>query len=115
MFMSRARLSWRLLDVFLNMKTFRTRRLEASLSQWRADPTDYRRRIFRVHAASVTDTTEGFREQRWAHASTDDFAGAARRINVPRRRRKLPLHNTVLIYVRIGSVRFRPHADEEMP
>jgi hypothetical protein len=56
-----------------------------------------------------------FREQPQAYASIDDAAGAARRLNVTRHRRKLPPLNTVLIYVRIGSVSFRPDADEEMP
>jgi len=56
-----------------------------------------------------------FREQLRAYASIEDAAEAARRLNVTRQRRKLLPLNTVLIYVRFGSVSFRADADEEMP
>jgi hypothetical protein len=56
-----------------------------------------------------------FREQLRAFASMDDVAGAVRRLSVTRQRRKLLLFNTVLIYVRVGSVSFRPDADAKMP
>jgi transcriptional regulator with XRE-family HTH domain len=91
------------------------------IAEWRADPTDYlhyksRASDFtRAYRLGYHHDPGDFREQPQAYGSIDDAAGAARRLNVTRHRRKLPPLNTVLIYVRIGSVSFRPDADEEMP
>jgi transcriptional regulator with XRE-family HTH domain len=91
------------------------------IAESRVDPTDYLHHksrasdFVRAYRLGYYHYPGDFREQPQAYASIGDAAGAARRLNVTRHRRKLPPLDTVLIYVRIGSVSFRPDAEEEMP
>lgn len=91
------------------------------IAGWRADPTDYRlyksrvSDFARVYRLGYHDDPGDFRKQPRAYASIDDATGTARRLSVTRHRKKLAPLDTLLIYVRIGSVSFQPDADEEMP
>jgi hypothetical protein len=56
-----------------------------------------------------------FREQQRTYGSIDEAASIARTLNAPRQRKELPPLDTMLIYVRLGSVSFRPDPDQVTP
>ena len=87
------------------------------IAEWRADPTDhglYRSRpsdLARLYRLGYFHNPGDFRELQRAYDLMDQVTGAVRSLNVSRRERSLPPLNTICIYMRVGSIVFRP--DEE--
>ena len=74
---------------------------------YKSRPSDF----LRLYRLGYFHNPGDFRERPQAYGSMDKATSAARVLNVTRDRKGQPLLDTVLIYVRLGSVAFRP--DEE--
>ena len=87
------------------------------ITAWRADPTDlglYKSRpsdLTRLYRLGYFHDPGDFRELPQVYGQMDQATGAVRSLNASRQAKGLPLLNTICIYVRVGSVAFRP--DEE--
>jgi transcriptional regulator with XRE-family HTH domain len=88
---------------------------------WRHDPTDHG-----VYTSRASDFAQlyrlgcyqghgDFREHPTTFYLLDQATAAARTLNVTRQSKRLPLLNTVLTYVRLGSLTFRADTDEGQP
>jgi hypothetical protein len=92
--------------------------LSEVVSAWRTtDSTDYglyKSRpsdLTRLYRLGCFHDPGDFRELPRVYGQMDQATGAARSLNAPRRAKSLPPLNTICIYLRVGSVAFRP--DEE--
>lgn len=82
------------------------------INEWRSDPTDlglYKSRpsdLTRLYRLGYYHDPGDFREHSTTYGLLDDATTAARILNTTRHSKRLPLLDTVLLYVRFGSIRF---------
>jgi hypothetical protein len=87
------------------------------IAAWRAEPADYGlyksqpSDLTRLYRLGYFHDPGDFRELPRVYGQMDQATGAVRSLNTSRRAKSLPTLNTICIYVRVGSVAFRP--DEE--
>jgi transcriptional regulator with XRE-family HTH domain len=88
------------------------------IAAWRADPADlsfYKSRASdfgRLYRLGYHHDPGDFRELPRTYGLLDLATGDARMLNATRRSKRLPLLDTVLIYVRLGHVPFRTDEEE---
>lgn len=87
------------------------------ITAWRADPADlglYKSRpsdLTRLYRLGYFHDPADFRELPRVYGQIDQATDAVGSLNASRQAKSLPPLNTICIYVRVGSVAFRP--DEE--
>ena len=88
------------------------------INAWRTDPADYglyKSRpsdLTRLYRLGYFHDPGDFRELPRVYGHMDHATGAVRSLNASRRAKSLPPLNTICIYVRVGSVAFRPDEEE---
>jgi transcriptional regulator with XRE-family HTH domain len=91
------------------------------VAEWRTDPRDHG--LYKSRASDIEwlyrlgfhRDPGDFRELARTYGSLDEATGAARLLNTTRKVRGQPLIRTVLVYVRLTSIGFRPDSDEVRP
>lgn len=89
------------------------------INEWRSDPTDlglYKSRpsdLTRLYRLGYYHNAGDFREHSTTFGHLDHAIAAARILNTTRHSKRLPLLDTVLLYVRFTSIRFSADEIEE--
>ena len=89
------------------------------INAWRADPADYglyKSRpsdLTRLYRLGYFHDPGDFRELPRVYGQIDQATGAVRSLNASRRAKTLPLLDTICIYVRVGTVAFRPDEEDQ--